>query len=152
MTRRKALINLVIVIVFFLIMTRIDYVVNCILYEHGLKFSQVWYCEWTSIYILAYVFFAVVMGYFNRSLKLGLSLLVISLISTQDIIYFLVWNSGDRFPMSMWVWMYQYKLFGYWNMATQLLLCASVISGILGVNKIWQKKMRPVKRLAEEGT
>jgi len=140
MTRKKALINLVIVIVFFLIMTRIDYVVNCILYEHGLKFSQVWYCEWTSIYILAYVFFAVVLGYFNRSLKLGLSLLVISLISTQDIIYFLVWNTGDRFPMSMWVWMYQYKLFGYWNMATQLLLSISTILGILGVTQIWKRR------------
>jgi len=140
MARKKSLINLAIVIGFFLIMTRIDYVVNCILYEHGLKFSQVWYREWTNIYLLAYVFFAVVMGYFNRSLKLGLSLLVISLISTQDIIYFLVWNIADRFPISMWVWMYQYKLFGYWNMATQLLLSVSVISGILGAKKIWHKK------------
>jgi len=137
---KKSLINLAMVIGFFLIMTRIDYVVNCMLYDHGLRFSQLWFREWTIIYILAYVFFAVVMGYFNKSLKLGLSLLVIFLISTQDIIYFLIWNAGDRFPMSMWVWMYQYELFGYWNMATQLLLSVSTISGILVANKIWKRK------------
>jgi len=131
MTRKKSLINLAIVLGFFLIMTRIDYVVNCILYEHGLKFSEIWHSEWTMVCFSAYLFFAVIMGYFNKSLKLGLSLWVISLISTQDIIYFLVWNSGDRFPMYMWTWMYQYKLFGYWNMATQLILSVCMISGLL---------------------
>ena len=140
MPRKESLITLAIVVAFFLIMTRIDYVVNCILYEHGLKFSEVWHSEWTYIYILAYVFFAVVMGYFNKSLKLGLSLLVISLISTQDIIYFLVWNAGNRFPTSMWVWMYQYRLFGYWNIATQLLISVSMILGLLAANRVWKRK------------
>lgn len=140
MKSKKTLINLAIIAGFFLIMTRIDYVVNSTLYEYGLFFSQGWYVEWTSIYVLSYVFFSVVMGHFNKSLRLGLSLFFISLVSTQDIIYFLVWNSANRFPMSMWVWVYPYRIFGYWNMATQLLLSTSTILLVTAMNIVWKRK------------
>jgi hypothetical protein len=109
-----------------LLLTRLDYLINNTLYSFGLSYSEAWYQEYVLLYFLAYQLVIFTLLAYTRNLKLFMLFQAFVLTSTQDLIYFGLWEGS--FPAHEWVWMTQYKLFGFWNTATQILLSFSSLS------------------------
>ncbi|MGD2065913.1 MAG: hypothetical protein PVI43_01925 [Candidatus Bathyarchaeota archaeon] len=112
-----------------LLLTRLDYLINNVLYSFGLSYSELWHQEYGIIYSLAYQLVIFTLLLYTRNLKLFVLFQAFVLTSTQDLVYFALWESS--FPASDWVWMNQYSLFGFWNTATQILLSLGSLSIIL---------------------
>lgn len=109
-----------------LLLTRLDFLINNIFYRFGLIFSEGWYQEYTILYFLAYQLVILVLLAYTRKLNLFLFFEVFVLTSTQDLVYFILWQGS--FPAHESVWMVQYRIFGFWNTTTQLLLSTSRIA------------------------
>jgi len=107
-----------------LILTKLDFLVNETLYEHGLQFSYEWYQEYTLQYALSYQLILLLLYLWTRDRKLFFVLEGFVLSSGQDLIFFIVWNRG--FPEGQWTWMIFHQIFGFWNTNTQILLTISV--------------------------
>lgn len=119
-----------------LLFTRMDYLVNHRLYEHGLKFSEEWYSEYSLLYFLLYQFVIVLIGWFTHSWKLCVVLEAFVLSSAQDMVYFGLWEKGN-FPKGDWTWMPLFKTFGTWKTEHQIILSfVAVIGAILAVKVI----------------
>ena len=112
-----------------LLLTRLDYLINNTLYSFGLSYSEAWYQEYVILYFLAYQLVIFTLLAYTRNLKLFVLFQAFVLTSTQDLVYFGLWEGS--FPAHEWVWMTQYKLFGFWNTATQILVSFSSLSVIL---------------------
>jgi hypothetical protein len=110
-------------------LTRLDFLVNNVLYSFGLTFSEAWHQEYSILYFLVYQLLIFTLLVYTRNLKLFLFFQVFVLTSTQDLVYFGLWQGS--FPVHQWVWTAEYKLFGFWNTANQLLLSLCSISSIL---------------------
>jgi hypothetical protein len=110
-------------------LTRLDFLVNNILYRFGLTFSGAWHQEYSILYFLAYQLLIFTRLAYTRNLKLFMLFQVFVLTSTQDLVYFGLWQGS--FPAHEWVWTAEYKLFGFWNTASQLLLSLCSVSSIL---------------------
>jgi hypothetical protein len=76
-------------------LTRLDFLVNNILYRFGLTFSGAWHQEYSILYFLAYQLLIFTRLAYTRNLTA------------------------------------EYKLFGFWNTASQLLLSLCSVSSIL---------------------
>jgi hypothetical protein len=107
-----------------LIFTKLDFLVNETLYDYGLEFSYEWYQEYTIQYALSYQLILLLLYLWTSDWKLAFVLEGFVLSSGQDLIFFMVWNGG--FPKGEWTWMFFYRIFGFWNTNTQILLTASV--------------------------
>ena len=107
-------------------LTRLDFLVNNLLYSFGLTFSEAWHQEYSILYLLAYQLLIFALLAYTRNLKLFLFFQVFVLTSTQDLVYFGLWQGS--FPAHEWVWTTEYKLFGFWNTASQILLSLCSIS------------------------
>jgi len=112
-----------------LLLTRLDFLINNILYNFGLTFSEAWYQEYIVLYFLAYQLVVFILLAYTRNLKLFAFFQVFVLTSTQDLVYFGLWEGS--FPSHEWVWMVYYRVFGFWNTASQILLSISSLSSIM---------------------
>ena len=112
-----------------LLLTRLDFLINNILYNFGLSFSEAWYQEYTVLYFLAYQLVVFILLAYTRNVKLFAFFQVFVLTSTQDLVYFGIWEAS--FPSHEWVWMVYYRIFGFWNTTSQILLSLSSLSSIL---------------------
>jgi len=112
-----------------LLLTRLDFLINNILYNFGLTFSEAWYQEYVVLYFLAYQLVVFILLAYTRNLKLFAFFQVFVLSSTQDLVYFGLWEGS--FPSHEWVWMVYYRVFGFWNTASQILLSISSLSSIM---------------------
>ena len=110
-------------------LTRLDFVVNNILYSYGLTFSEAWHQEYSILYFLAYQLLIFTLLAYTRNLKLFMFFQVFVLTSTQDLIYFGLWQGS--FPAHEWVWTAEYKILGFWNTTSQTLLSLSGIASTL---------------------
>jgi len=136
-----------------LLLTRLDFLINNILYNFGLSFSEAWYQEYAVLYFLAYQLVVFILLAYTRNLKLFAFFQVFVLTSTQDLVYFGIWEGS--FPSHEWVWMVYYRIFGFWNTASQILLSISSLSSIIilfRVNRIqvWIRTSSIVKYLSRK--
>ena len=136
-----------------LLLTRLDFLINNILYTFGLTFSEGWYQEYAILYFLAYQLVVFILLAYTRNLKLFAFFQVFVLTSTQDLVYFGIWEGS--FPAHEWVWMVYYRIFGFWNTASQILFSISSLSSIIilfRVNRIqvWIRTSSIVKYLSRK--
>jgi hypothetical protein len=118
--------NIFAILLFFfgvLLFTRIDFFVNASLYNYGLQFNENWYTEYTALYTLCYQFLILSLLVYARDLKLFVFMEIFVLTSTQDMVYFGLWEGA--FPKTEWVWMPFYRIFGTWTTTDQVLLSFS---------------------------
>lgn len=120
MTRFKVFLTCLSVAAMFVLLTRLDFLVNGILYTHGLRFSEAWYWEYCLLYALTYQLVIVCLSLWNRSLRLFFALEILVLCSVQDLFFYGLW--AGSFPPSQWSWMVYYKLLGFWNTTNQVVL------------------------------
>jgi len=120
MTRFRMFLTCLLVTAMFILLTRLDFLVNGILYKHGLRFSEAWYLEYWLLYGLAYQFVIVCLSLWNRSLRLFFALEILVLCSVQDLFLYGLWVGS--FPSSQWSWMVYYKFLGSWNTTNQVAL------------------------------
>ena len=116
-----------------LLLTRIDFIINNVLYNFGLNFSEAWHQEYSILYFLAYQLVIFTLLAYTKSLKLFTLFQVFVLTSTQDLVYFCLWEGS--FPSHEWVWMVYYRIFGFWNTTSQILLSVSSLSLILFLSR-----------------
>ena len=118
--------NLFAVLLFFtgvLLFTRVDFFVNASLYNYGLQFNENWYGEYLILYALCYQFLILSLLVYTRNLKLFVFMEVFVLTSTQDLVFFGLWQGA--FPKIEWWWTPFYRIFGSWTMTHQILLSFS---------------------------
>jgi len=125
MNRFRMFLTCFIVAAMFVLLTRLDFLVNGILYKHGLRFSEAWYSEYSLLYILTYQLVIVCLSLWNRSLRLFFALEILVLCSVQDLFFFGLWVGS--FPSSQWSWMVYYKLLGFWNTTNQVALSLAAL-------------------------
>lgn len=121
--------NLVSVLTFslsVLLLTRLDYLVNNILYGFGLSFSKDWYNEYVILYSLAYQLVIFVLFAYTKNLKLLALFECFVLTCTQDLIYFGLWEMS--FSSGNWDWIIFNDLLGFWNTQSQILLSVSSLT------------------------
>ena len=144
----KAALLAVAVFVFFLLMSRIDYIVNSTLYRYGLQFSYDWALEYWVIYTTVFVVFSAALGITNWvtssrtrkdtkiSAALFLTILFLAIGGLQDILYFVFWAGGLPPISVVWWWAPLITLVGTWNSLIQvgfttLMMGASVCTWLL---------------------
>jgi len=114
------------VLLFFLgvlLFTRFDYFVNASLYNYGLQFSESWYGEYLILYGLCYQLLILSLLVYTRNVKLFVLMEVFVLTSTQDFVFFGLWQGA--FPTIEWAWTPFYRIFGSWTTTRQILLSFS---------------------------
>jgi len=136
-----------------LLLTRLDFLINNILYRFGLIFSEAWYQEYAVLYFLAYQLVVFILLAYTRNLKLFFFFEVFVLTSTQDLVYFGLWECS--FPSHEWVWMVYYRIFGFWNTTSQILLSTSSLSAIMILSRVdrtqvWIRTSSIVKHLSRK--
>lgn len=137
-----------------LLLTRLDFLINNIFYNFGLIFSEGWYQEYTVLYFLAYQLVVFILLAYTRNLKLFAFFQVFVLTSTQDLVYFGLWEGS--FPTHEWVWIVYYRIFGFWNTTSQILLSISSLSSIMILSRVdriqvWIRTSSIVKYLSRKG-
>jgi len=137
-----------------LLLTRLDFLINNILYNFGLSFSEALYQEYSVLYFLAYQLVVFILLAYTKNLKLFAFFQVFVLTSTQDLVYFGLWEGS--FPSHEWVWMVYYRIFGFWNTTSQILLSLSSLSSIMILSRVdriqvWIRASSIVKYLSRKG-
>jgi len=122
------------VLVFFVLMSGLDFVVHRVLYGYGLRFSFDWAVGYWVVYWCVFVVFGVVVGFVywlgsGRSgrgvrvgLGLGLSVFLLCLGGLQDVFWFVFWGGGLPGDGVVWWWVPWFGLFGFWDSGLQLWL------------------------------
>jgi hypothetical protein len=109
-----------------LLLTKLDFLINNVLYGFGLTFSEGWYTEYQILYALAYQLIVFVLYAYTRNLKLLVFFEVFVLTSSQDLVYFGLWETN--FPATAWTWIIHYRIFGFWNTTNQVLLSVTCLA------------------------
>ncbi len=149
--------NLVAIVAFsflVLLLTRLDFLINNILYDFGLIFSEGWYQKYSVLYFLSYQLVVFILLAYTRNLKRFVFFEVFVLTCTQDLVYFGFW--GSNFPTPEWVLMIQYRIFVFWNTTSQVLLNIFSLSLVLILSRIariqvWLRTSSIVKPFSRNG-
>jgi hypothetical protein len=121
--KRRLLFGVLLFFVTVMLLTRLDFLVNKSLYDYGLKYDEGWYIEYSLLYALLYQAVILILALYTKSLRLVAFTEVFVLTSTQDLVYFGLWQGG--FPSIQWAWTPFFHLFGTWTTTDQLLLSFS---------------------------
>ena len=139
---------------FFLFMSRIDFIVNSVLYNYGLVFSYNWANTYWLTYNFTFFVFSAMAAFVywlssrntSSDNRVVVALLVtinlLALGGLQDILYFLIWDGGLPANNVVWWWSQWKGAFGTWNTLLQL----ELMIGMLGVSilawglALYQKK------------
>jgi hypothetical protein len=123
---------------FFCLMSRMDFIVNGVLYRYGLQFSYEWATEYWAVYTLSFIFFSATVGFMywlgsnktSRDLKISLGLFVtVNLLmigGLQDLMFFIFWANGLPPDNVVWWWSPFIRFFGIWNSSMQIIFTISV--------------------------
>jgi len=130
-----------------LVLTRVDWIINTVLYKYGLQFSYGWYREYTLLYMLLFQLVILPLSVWIQNWYfLGLTEAFV-LSGTQDLIYFGLWCG--YFPSENWTWMVFYEWFGSWTTANQFALCLLVNGLVFGFCTfqwlLWNHKLKTVE-------
>jgi hypothetical protein len=121
--KKQSAIAILLFVIGVLVFTRMDFLINSLLYNYGLRFSQNWYVQYTGLYLLCYQLLILSLFAYSRNFKFLLLTEVFVLTCTQDLIYFGLWQGA--FPTAEWTWMPFFNIFGTWTTTYQLLLSFS---------------------------
>ena len=131
---------------FFLLMSRIDFIVHGTLYHHGLQFSYAWANEYWIMYIGTFIAFSVAISLMYwlgsnktaRDLKFSLGLfatvIILAVTALEDVMVYLLWAGGLPPADFVWWWAPWIHLFGTWTTTMQLLL---TLAGIFATILLW---------------
>jgi hypothetical protein len=108
-----------------MLFTRLDFLINNSLYNYGLRFDEGWYLPYSLLYALAYQCLILLLVFYARNMKFFAFAEVFVLTSTQDLVYFGLWQNG--FPSYEWAWSPFFCIFGNWTTMHQLMLSFSAI-------------------------
>ncbi|MGD6932631.1 MAG: hypothetical protein ACQCN5_00305 [Candidatus Bathyarchaeia archaeon] len=124
----------VLILVFYVLMSRIDFIIHNTLYNYGLRFSY----EWANTYWLTYNLIFIAFGFTlsiaywaasnktKKDLKLSLALMgtitLLTIGGLQDILFFVLWNGGLPQSSVVWWWMPWTSIVGTWNSIAQIAL------------------------------
>ncbi|MEM0120844.1 MAG: hypothetical protein QW688_05325 [Thermoprotei archaeon] len=126
------------VFLFFVLMSGLDFVVHRVLYGYGLMFDYDWAVFYWSIYASVFFAFGVIVGFVywlgsNRSfvdvkVSFGLFLTVCLLFlgGLADVLWFAIWGGGLPGDDVVWWWTLWYRFLGFWNSFAQLALLFGV--------------------------
>ena len=121
--KRRLLFGALLFFLTVLLLTRLDFLVNKSLYAFGLRYDEGWYVEYSLLYALLYQAVIVMLALYTKSLRFVAFTEVFVLTSSQDLVYFGLWQGG--FPGIQWAWTPFFHLFGTWTTANQLMLSFS---------------------------
>jgi len=148
----KAILFAILVLSFFCLMSRMDFVVNSTLYSYGLRFSYSWAEGYWVTYNAIFVVFALTMScaYWlgshrtRRDTRFSIAILVTIVLLTigglQDVMFFALWSNGLPPSNVIWWWSPLTVLIGTWNSTLQigfttLMAGASVCTWIMAMKK-----------------
>ncbi len=122
------------ILAFYTLMSRIDFIIHNTLYKYGLQFSY----EWANTYWLTYNLIFIAFGFAlsitywaasnktKKDLKLSLALMgtitLLTIGGLQDILFFVLWNGGLPQSSVVWWWMPWTSIVGTWNSIAQIAL------------------------------
>jgi hypothetical protein len=153
----KAALFGLLIFMFFVLMSRIDYTINDALYDYGLKFSYGWAKGYWLAYNSVFLVFssAVAAAYYLGSnktrseLKVAVALFVtvglLALGGLEDVLFFVLWGGGLPSVNVVWWWSPWIGIAGTWNSLIQgflMVLTAflSVLTWLIVLRKPKQKK------------
>jgi uncharacterized membrane protein len=120
-------------------MSRIDFIVNSVLYNYGLEFSYNWANTYWLTYSFVFVVFSAVTGFFywfgSRKtafdkrfvVALIVTINLLALGGLQDILFFTIWAGGLPGNSVVWWWSQWMGIFGTWNSLLQLDLMLGMV-------------------------
>jgi hypothetical protein len=149
---KKAILLAVLVLLFFGLMSRMDYIVNSTLYSYGLRFSYNWAWEYWITYNAIFIAFALVVSFAywfgshktRRDMKFSFALLITIVLlavgGLQDVIFFVFWGGGLPPSNVVWWWVPWINLIGTWNSVIQIIFTtlafgASICTWLLATKK-----------------
>lgn len=135
---RKILLTILLFFVAVLLLTFMDWIVNGLLYQHGLQFSEEWYGTYSLGYTLLWQFTLITLTLSLRSWKAFVLMEAFVLSSTQDLVYFGVWNGGV-FPVGDWTWMPLFDVLGFYSTGLQVLLSVVCVGAAILLVKMTKK-------------
>ena len=148
----KAFVLVFLIFLFFCLMSRIDFVINGMLYNYGLRFSYEWALGYWITYVLAFVVFSITISFtywyssnktakdlrFSIALFVTINALVVG--GLQDIMFYVFWAGGLPPNNVVWWWTPWAYILGTWTSLHQigfaaLMICGILFSWILAVKK-----------------
>jgi hypothetical protein len=128
----------VLVFLFFVFMSGLDFVVHRVLYGYGLRFSFDWAVFYWVVFGCVFVVFGGVVGFVYwlgsgrgwRSVRVGvclcLSVCLLFCGGLEDVLWFVCWGGGLPGGDVVWWWVPWFWVFGFWNSVLQLVLLGGV--------------------------
>jgi hypothetical protein len=150
----KLTVLLFFILLFFFLMSRVDFIVNSTLYKYGLTFSYDWANAYWIAFDALFAAFSAMAAYvywFGSSKtkcdkKIVVALLVtinaLALGGLEDVLYFTFWGGGLPADNVVWWWSQWHGIFGTWNSTMQVELIVGTIgfSVVAWVLAFHQKK------------
>ncbi len=146
------------IFLFFLFMSRIDFIVNSVLYNYGLVFSYNWANTYWLTYNFTFVVFSAMASFVywlgsrktSCDKKVVVALLVtinlLALGGLQDILYFSIWAGGLPVNSVVWWWSQWKGVFGTWNSLLQL----ELMFGMMGFSVLaWGLALHQKKKTCQ---
>jgi len=139
------------VLSFFCIMSRIDFVVHGTLYDYGLQFSYEWALEYWVLYPAAFVIFALAAGLMfwlgssktPRDLKISAAItatiIILMIGGLQDVMFFVLWAGGLPPADVVWWWNPWRYILGSWSSVSQI---ASMLLALSATILLWTQTIR----------
>ena len=124
------------ILLYFCLLSRLDFIVHQDLYRYGLQFSYEWANDYWITYFASYAYFSIVLGFIywlasNRtrndlkvSVGLAATVILLQIGGLADIIFFSLWAGGLPPDSVTWWWMPWYQIFGVWTSSMQIVLMA----------------------------
>lgn len=142
----------ILILAFFCLMSRIDYIVNGVLYNHGLSFSYEWATDYWLTYNLTFLTFSIIVSFSYwygsnktaKNLKFSIALLLtinaLAMGGLQDIMFYILWAGGLPPNNVTWWWAPWRYVLGTWTSQTQIgftliMLCSTIFIWTLAAKK-----------------
>jgi len=141
----------VLILSFFCIMSRIDFIVHGTLYDYGLHFSYDWALEYWVLYPAAFVIFALAAGFMfwlgsgktPRDLKfsaaIAATVIILMIGGLQDLMFFVLWAGGLPPAEVVWWWNPWRHILGSWSSGSQI---ASSLLALIATALLWKQTLR----------
>jgi len=124
------------ILLYFCLLSRIDFIVHGDLYHYGLQFSYEWANKYWITYFAIYAYFSTAMGFIyllasnrtKKDLKISIGLVatvnLLQIGGLADILFFILWAGGLPPDNVAWWWTPWFQIFGVWTTSMQIALMA----------------------------
>lgn len=155
----KGIIIVAVILSFFCLMSRLDFIVHGTLYEYGLEFSYDWAVEYWIVYIATFVVFSLVLGSMywlgsgktgkdlKFSIALSLSVIILVVVALQDVMVYILWVGNLPPGDFVWWWSPWSRLVGGWTTSMQIAL---TLAGLVATLFLWAPSLWSIFRTNSE--